>query len=322
MGMKVSARDLATLALARSIAEGDAEATRAALKAKANYEAFWLDGATRLREFAKRRGVAAVSLLIEEAARAKGLKGLPPMIENASRWSRALVEFVARRGYEFSGWTRLQSGGFGTELRGLDTAKAAAKLIGLKWDRIENATCEDTKRGDESHWTLSFGPIWQGAKRVTGFEIRFSVDAPVRQLLELFDSAKARGDATDSPLLTDSLMTKQKDWEASMVAGRYIGYGHGVDGAIKCLRDGGNPFDKTFDPKGGEFTWDGESAEMKSFMELARREVGPGPGWHVRIAPYLTEGGIEALKTKFELEQATPNVEALGKPARARRKSF
>lgn len=311
MSMKASARELATLALAKAIIEGDADTARAALKGNADYQSFWLDGATRLHELAKRRGADAVSQMIEEAARSRGLKGLPPMAESPDRWSRALVEFVALRGYEFSGMTTLLSGDAGTKLRGLDTAKAAVKLIGSKWGRVENAKCENARRGRLSHWTLSFGPIWQGVRRVTGFEIQFSVDARVRQLVEKFHEAQGAGAAADPPSLCDPLVSKQKDWEASFVAERHVGCGHGVDGAISCLREGGNPFDKTYGSKRGEFTWDDEGAEMKSFMALVRREVGPGPGWHVRLAPFLTDGGIDALKTKFDLESSLAEMGAL-----------
>jgi hypothetical protein len=92
MNKKASAKELATLALAKSIVEGDAEAAMGALKAKADYDAFWIDGATRLRDLAKSRGARSVSLVIEEAARSRGLKALPPMAESPDRWSRALVE--------------------------------------------------------------------------------------------------------------------------------------------------------------------------------------------------------------------------------------
>ncbi|RNF30017.1 hypothetical protein NM04_14830 [Massilia aurea] len=310
MNKKASAKELATLALAKSIVEGDAEAAMGALKAKADYDAFWIDGATRLRDLAKSRGARSVSLVIEEAARSRGLKALPPMAESPDRWSRALVEFVALRGYEFSGMTTLLSGDPGTKLRGLDTAKAAAKLIGSKWNRIKNAKCEDARRGGASHWTLSFGPIWQGERRVTGFEIQFSVDARVLQLVEKFHEAQGAGAAADPPSLCDPLVSKQKDWEASFVAERHVGCGHGVDGAISCLREGGNPFDKTYGSKRGEFTWDDEGAEMKSFMALVRREVGPGPGWHVRLAPFLTDAGLDSLKTKFDLESSLAEMGA------------
>ncbi|MGF6273890.1 hypothetical protein ABIB38_002268 [Massilia sp. UYP11] len=310
MNKKASAKELATLALAKSIVEGDAEAAMGALKAKADYDAFWIDGATRLRDLAKSRGARPVSLVIEEAARSRGLKALPPMAESPDRWSRALVEFVALRGYEFSGITTLLSGDPGTKLRGLDTAKAAAKLIGSKWGRIKNAKCEDARRGGASRWKLSFGPIWQGERRVTGFEIQFSVDARVRQLVEKFHEAQANGAATDLPSLTDPLLSKQKDWEASFIAGRYVGYVFGIEEAIKCLCEGGNPFDKTYGSKSAEFTWDDEGAEMKAFMELVRREVGPGPGWHARLAPFLTDAGLDALKTKFALESSLSEMEA------------
>jgi hypothetical protein len=310
MNKKASAKELATLALAKSIVEGDAEAAMGALKAKADYDAFWIDGATRLRDLAKSRGARSVSLVIEEAARSRGLKALPPMAESPDRWSRALVEFVALRGYEFSGMTTLLSGDPGTKLRGLDTAKAAAKLIGSKWDRIKNAKCEDARRGGASHWTLSFGPIWQGERRVTGFEIQFLVDAQVLQLVEKFHEAQGNGAATDPPSLSDPLVSKQKDWEASFIAERHVGCGHGVDGAISCLREGGNPFDKTYGSKRGEFTWDDEGAEMKSFMALVRREIGPGPGWHVRLAPFLTDAGLDSLKTKFDLESSLAEMGA------------
>jgi len=120
----------------------------------------------------------------------------------------------------------------------------------------------------------------------------------------MFESAKAQGNATDPPDLSNPLLSKQKDWEASIVAEKYFDFGRDVDGAIDCLREGGNPFDKTFQTDNGQFTWDSEEDERKLFMAFVRREVGPGPGWHIRIAPLLTESGIEALKAKFELEQA------------------
>jgi len=304
MGIKASARELATLALAKSIIENDAEGARAALKKNANYEAFWLDGATQLRKLAQHRGAKAVSQAIDEAALSKGVKGLPALAEDPSRWSKSLVEFIAQRGYNFEGRTRLQSGSPGTNLRGLDTAQATAKLIVSKWDRIKDARCENVRRGSMSDWRLTFCPTWSGSKRVAGFDIRFAVDACVRDLIAMFESAKAQGNATDPPDLSNPLLSKQKDWEASIVAEKYFDFGRDVDGAIDCLREGGNPFDKTFQTDNGQFTWDSEEDERKLFMAFVRREVGPGPGWHIRIAPLLTESGIEALKAKFELEQA------------------
>ena len=73
MKKKASAKELATLSLARAIIEEDAEAAMGALKAKADYDAFWVDGATRLRDLAKSRGARSVSQMIEEAARSRGL---------------------------------------------------------------------------------------------------------------------------------------------------------------------------------------------------------------------------------------------------------
>lgn len=51
------AKELATLALAKSIVEGDVGGVRAAWDAGGDPEAFWIDGRVRLREFAKCRGV-------------------------------------------------------------------------------------------------------------------------------------------------------------------------------------------------------------------------------------------------------------------------
>jgi hypothetical protein len=220
------------------------------------------------------------------------------------------VEFVARRGYEFSGRTTPLSGDLGSKVRGLDTAEAAAKLIGSKWSRIQNAVCDDGEQGGASQWKLIFGPVWHGERRVVGFDIRFAVDARVQELIAMFEDAKVNRSVSDPPALADPLLSKQKEWESSIVAGRYIDCNYGVDEAIECLREGGNPFDTTYASKHVKFTWDQENAEMKSFMDLVRREVGPGPGWHVRISPFLTDAGIEALRARLILESSTPKAKS------------
>jgi hypothetical protein len=78
MKKKASAKELATLLMTKVIIEDDPEAARAALKANADYQALWLDGAMRLRELAQSREAWALALAIEEEALSRGLKGLPP----------------------------------------------------------------------------------------------------------------------------------------------------------------------------------------------------------------------------------------------------
>jgi hypothetical protein len=69
---KEVAMELATLALAKAIVEGKADAARAALEA-ADPQAFWIDGRTRLRELAKSRGTPSVTKAMEALFRAKGI---------------------------------------------------------------------------------------------------------------------------------------------------------------------------------------------------------------------------------------------------------
>ena len=61
MTSKATAKESATLALAKALAEGYPKAASLALKDGADVEAFWINGRTLLRNLAGRRGSAAAS---------------------------------------------------------------------------------------------------------------------------------------------------------------------------------------------------------------------------------------------------------------------
>ena len=51
-----------------------------------------------------------------EVKKPQSMKTLPTMKQDASLWTKSFVEFVARRGYEFDGRMKLQSGLDGREV--------------------------------------------------------------------------------------------------------------------------------------------------------------------------------------------------------------
>jgi hypothetical protein len=224
------------------------------------------------------------------------------MRQDSSLWSRSFVEFVAMRGYEFIGSTSPLAGG-GTDLKGLSTAKAAVRLIANKWQRLEDATCHDSDDGKSSAWRLRFDADWNGDRRIVGFWVGFKVDALGWELLERFETATALG----WPDPSDPLAWSQKDWEGRLMA-YDLPFGYGVDPLIKFLRKGGNPFTE-FGEKGNPLGHEGEAGpDAKPFLDALREAIGPREGWHVRIAPLLTDAGIEALRAKVEMKLSIPKA--------------
>lgn len=312
MTNKAVAKELATLALAKSIVEGDAKGADAALKAGADAEAFWIDGRTRLRELAGKRGPVATSKAIQKLLAPDALKTLPPMKSDRSLWSQSFVEFVAMRGYEFEGRTKPLHQTGGSDLKGLTSAKAGVKLISSKWSRgIENAVCLDSDDGKSSTWTIWFEADWRGDRRIVGFWVRFKVDALGWELVEEFKAAEKAGNECDWPPLTSSYVGAQKDWEGELIVFDWCEQReYDVNKLTACMRAGGSPFTKYGEGLIGDPGRYEGSSETKGFMDAVRTAIGPRKGWHLRIEPLLTDDGIAALRAKVELASATPKAKA------------
>ena len=216
-------KQLATLALAKALAEGDSKGVAAAIKAGADADAFWIDGKTRLRALAGVWGSAVAARAIKEQLSPLAMKMVPSMKSDGSLWTKRFVEFVARRGYEFHGRTRLQSGVDGSELSGLSTAKAALRMISTKWSRgLEDATCKNSADGKSSDWKLSFRSTFDLDRRLAGFWISFTVDGSGWELVEEFERKKAAQTDDDWPPPTSKYAIAQRDWEGEMIVYRFF----------------------------------------------------------------------------------------------------
>lgn len=220
-------------------------------------------------------------------------------------WSRDFLNFVAHRGYKFSGSTDPLSRLGGTDLKGLDSVRAGCKLINDKWPRLEDAFCVDNDDGTSS-WHLTFGATWNIDKRIVGFKVHFVVDAPGWELVELFQAAKA-SHSQDLPEPTDPLVISQKEWESEMLSYKLLSWGYSMKELIDALRKGVSPFAKLGRP-GAFIGTESKDPEIKAFMEGVRKAVGAGDGWHIRIAPLLTDSGIEAFQGKAAIAVSTPKA--------------
>ena len=255
--------------------------------------------------------------------RPKSVKTLPPMKDDASLWTKKFVEFVARRGYEFNGRMKLLTGLDGREVAGLTSAKAAVNKISSMWPKgLEDAVCVDAKDGKSSSWKLLFKSSWNLDKRIPGFWIAFTVDAPGRMLVKEFESAEKKLTQEDWPPATSPYAVGQKDWEGELIVHRWFKEDACVlDRLIACLRAGGNPFAKI----GRELLGHpnryhgGGSAETKVFMDAFRDALGPREGWHLRIAPLLTDAGIQALMSQINLGTSTPAAKTAKKSLKDRK---
>lgn len=176
---KVNPQEYATLFLARAIIEGDVKAAQAALDAKANPEAFWIDGKTTLTKLAKARGPAELAKLFNPMAIGK-LPNLRDGAEGKAIWTPAFVEFVVKRGYRFDRHTTPRGGGGGTDKGSFKDAKAAVRFINKTSHDLADATCNG------STWVLYFDADWRGDKRIVGFRIRFETTINGPDMLGLF----------------------------------------------------------------------------------------------------------------------------------------
>lgn len=308
--------ELATLALAKALVEGDRTAAHAALSSGAYPEAFWIDGRTTLRQLAKTRGPASISKAIEKLFSPETLRKLLPMTDDPARWSQSFVEFVAMRGYDFQGKTNTLSRLGGSPIRPVNTAKAGVRLIKNKWKLIESASCRMGRESNGSKFDLLFGAQWNGDRRIVGFSLSFQVDAPGWDLVEMFDEAVKSGRQFDWPDPSDAMLNNQKSREGEEISDQLLCRGYkGLDDIIGCLRKGGSPF----------FKWDGKflgefdnNLEDKAFMDALRDAIGPQEGWHHRITPLLTKDGIAALKAKAALKLSTPQAKTRKKSLKDR----
>jgi len=123
----------------------------------------------------------------------------------------------------------------------------------------------------------------------------------------MFEAAKAAGTVEAPPRLEDPLIFRQKDWEGENIAYETLEKDGGdVDDMIACMRKGGSPF---FKFQGILIGYSWTTREAKTFMDALREAVGPEPGWHARIAPFLTPSGIQALRDKAALTLDPPKSE-------------
>lgn len=302
------AKVLATLALAKSIVEDDVKSASEALKAGADIHAFWIDGRTRLRELVLGRHPQYIrgyaSAAMADLFAPTSLKTVPPRKTDRAFWSEEFVRFVAMRGHHFDGNTISQGKQVGARIKYIPTANAAVRRIVSKWSLLEDAMCTDAIDGKSSKWRLLFDADWIGDRRIVGFRIDFTVDASGWEIVEMFEAAKAAGTLEDPPSLEDPLILGQKEWEGQNIADETLDHSRGdVDDMIACMRKGGSPF---FKFQGALIGHLGGTPEAGAFMDAVREAVGPGPGWHVRIAPLLTKSGIQTLREKAALKLESP----------------
>lgn len=306
-------RTLATLALAKSIVDGDVTSAKEALDAGGDIDAFWIDGRRKLRELVVGRDPQYRSAAMAKLLASESLKAVPTMKEDRSLWSKEFVRFVAMRGHRFGGNTISQSRQVGVHIKRIPTSKAAIRRIESKWALLGDATCRDDSKGETSLWRLSFDADWNRDRRIAGFRIDFTVDAPGCEVVAMFKAAVAAGEVEDQPNSEDPLILRQKEWEGENIADETLDkVGGDVDDMIACMRKGGSPF---FEFQGALIGHCGETPEAGAFMDVLREAVGPGPGWHLRIAPLLTKNAMQSIRDKAALRLEVP------KPA-PRRKSL
>lgn len=311
-----NAMELATLALAKSIVEGDIAAGVAALNAGADPDAFWIDGRTLLRAFAKKRDRASIVEAIDELAGQGKLKKLPSMKGAPEQWSEDFVAFVAMRGYDFYGKTTPLSSLSGSYIAPPLTAKVGVNSIAKKWRLVEDATCSDGDDGKASRWRIWFGADWRLDKRIVGFWLEFTVDARSWALVEMFNEAKKSGNQRVWPDHSAPLVLSQKNWEGAAAVEALLNKGYeGLDDLVNCMRRGGSPFYESHGKRLGEFD---DEPEIKAFMGVLREEVGPQAGWHIRIKPLLTKASIKSLQEKAALRLATPRAKTAKKSLKDR----
>jgi len=321
---KATAKELATLALAKSLAEGDPKAASAALKAGADAEAFWIDGRTRLSGLVGRFGTTAASKAMMNLFAPSSMMPLPSLKSEPSVWTQEFVEFAARRGYKFSGCTTPLAGGNGADLKGLESVKSGVNLISRKWFRgLLDASCKDSEDGKSSVWELRFDADWSQDRRIVGFKLNFRVDGLGWALYKQFEAASPSG-KIDWPDSASPYVGSQREWEGEHIVEKRLEWEpYDVDMLVSCLRAGGNPFamlngSLLGNPGKRSGTFEYGSAETKAFMDALRDAIGQREGWHLRIKPLLTAAGVAALRAKVALQSATPKAKTPKKSLKAR----
>jgi hypothetical protein len=308
---KGMAKELATLALATALAQGDPKAVEAALKSGADADAFWIDGQKRLRQLAGSRGTIKEAEAIRKLFAPEALRVLPSKKSDPALWTQAFVEFVAMRGYSFGGRTTpLSPGDYGTSLNSPKSVKAAVRLIQNNWHRgLLDATCFDVEKGKLSRWLLKFDATWREDRRIVGFQLGFEVDALGWELLEEYKQAQKTLTSSQWPPLTSRYAKSQKLWESEQVEYAYRNeYLYTVPKLIDFFRAGANPFSRFADSlvgKNGEYEG---TPETNAFMKAFRKALGPQEGWHLRVGPILTKQGITDLLAKIEKGQIVDSI--------------
>lgn len=298
---KVNPQEYATLFLARAIIEGDVNAVKAALDAKANPEAFWIDGKTTLTKLAKARGPAELAKLFTPVAIGK-LPNMKDRPDGPAIWTPVFVEFVVKRGYAFSRRTTPRSGDGGTDKGSFDNARTAVKFITSTRHDLVDATCHG------STWTLYFDADWRGDKRIVGFRIRLetAIDGP--EMLKLFHEKQESGEARAWPADDAPEIQAQKEDEAQRLGHKLL-YDYAdpsFEEALAALRKGANPFARDYESEKSAPCAYYEDKKALMLIHEVRSAVGAGPGWRERIKPFLTKQGVEALMQRAELKAAIP----------------
>ncbi|USX22904.1 hypothetical protein NHH82_12380 [Oxalobacteraceae bacterium OTU3REALA1] len=296
--------ELATLALAKAIVEDDASGVRLAIEAGANTNAVWIDGRTRLRDLPTHPGFK-LSDAVKKSLTSRGLKRLLSQKEDSDLWSDDFVQFVVMRGYNFAGITKPPSGKPSC-IKGLINAATALWRIAdnYHWVGLKNAYCSDAS-GSKSIWTFDFLPRWNGVRRISPYQISFTVDALSWDLVERFEKMKADGeDVEEWPEFNDPLIASQKDWEGNALFERhFLGKPErDIKALVTCMRKGGNPFAR-FNGKYIEEHY--QNPETVAFMEVIREAIGGENGWYLHMKPLLTRKSLRALKEKAILKVGT-----------------
>ena len=161
-----------------------------------------------------------------------------------------------------------------------------------------------------------------GDRRITGFVVRFTVDALGWTLVEEFKAAEKAGTHTDWPALASPYVGAQKDWEGKLIVFDWCEQReYGVKRLIACMRAGGSPFTKYGNGLIGDISQYEGSQETKAFMDAFRKAIGPKEGWHLRIESMLTEENIAAFLANVErsnLASSTPKAKSPKKSLKER----
>ena len=297
---KSSAKEYATLFLARAICEGSLPMARAAIEAGADANAFWIDGRTKLGELARRRGLKKLDAFFTKLAAPEVSGALRPYARHEATgndhgvWSSDFVKFVARRGYDF----RTFPGPFATTNEPpIKSAKSGVDLIMNRWHIVESIRPVDEE--SESHWGISFSTSVPNS-RLPRHYIDFRVPATGVDLLRQFKEPHASSAASNNE---DPIFDKQRVWEGRHVMDRILDRNYTLDDVVGGLRKGGNPFFKWDGEMFGDFSED--PPDIKAFMPRLRELCAPELGFHRRLAALLEKKALRALIEAADIEAAT-----------------